>query len=163
MHYFAYGSNMDEVDLKKWCETNKRSFPGWKLLGTACLENYQLSFNYYASVRRGGAANLMELSGHRVYGLLFEISDDKDLETIRKKEGCPDQYEEILVTVECEGRRIEDVTTFKVAKRNEQPRHQRPTAYYMDLILTNARKHGFPAEYIQSVDRIETQRSVRGG
>ncbi|MFC1799390.1 gamma-glutamylcyclotransferase family protein [Candidatus Eisenbacteria bacterium] len=163
VYYFAYGSNMDENDLKQWCENNRRSFPDWKLLGNACLENYELSFNYYARGRHGGAANLMELSGRRVYGLLFEMSEDEGRATIRKKEGYPDQYEEILVTVECDGRRVDGVTTYKVAKQKEQPDHQRPTAYYMDLILKNARKYGFPAEYIQFLERIETQRSVRGG
>jgi len=161
--YFAYGSNMDEDDLRKWCEKSTRSFPDWKLRGSACLENYRLSFNYYASIRDGGAANLMELSDHRVYGLLFEMSEDEDLATIRIKEGHPSQYEEILVTVECEGRRVDDVTTYKVAKQKERPDHQKPTAYYMDLILRNARKYGFPAEYIRFLERIETQRSVRSG
>jgi len=157
VYYFAYGSNMDEDDLRKWCESEKRPFPDWKLLGDACLENYQLFFNYYASRRHGGAANLMELPDHKVYGLLFEISEDEDLVTIRKKEGYPDHYEEILVTVEWEGKNIDGVTTYKVAKKNEKPAHQKPTAYYMDLILKNARKHGFPVEYVQSLEILETQ------
>jgi len=157
VRYFGYGSNMDETDLKKWCETNKRPYPEWTLLGIACLEDHELSFNYLSRSRNGGAANLMELPGQKVYGLLFEMDKDDDLTTIRKKEGYPDHYGEILVTVECEGERIGDVTTYKVMKAKEKPGHQKPTAYYMDLILRSARKYRFPAEYIQFLETIETQ------
>jgi hypothetical protein len=157
VYYFAYGSNMDEDDLRKWCERNKRPFPDWLLLGTACLEGYQLSFNCYALSRNGGAANLMECPGQQVFGLLFEIDRDKDLATIRKKEGYPDQYGEVPVTVECNGESLDSVTTYKVAQSEETPDHQKPTPYYMGLILRSAQRHDFPAEYIQFLERIETQ------
>lgn len=76
MYYFAYGSNMDENDLRNWCGKKGRSFPEWKMIGVACLENYKLSFNYYSTGRNGGAANLMEQPDGKVYGLLFEMNKD---------------------------------------------------------------------------------------
>lgn len=157
MYYFAYGSNMDESDFKEWCEKHNRICPEWILLGTACLDNYELSFNYYSNRRSGGAANLMEIPGSRVYGLLFEIKKDYDLETVRKKEGYPNCYEEIQVSVTSKDMSISDVKTYKVVKDKENSDHQKPTKYYMDLILKNARTNGFPAEYIRSLERIETQ------
>lgn len=158
MYYFAYGSNMDENDLRKWCEKNKRLFPEWKIVGVACLENYKLSFNYYSTGRNGGAANLMEHSDNKVYGLLFEITKEYDHETVRKKEGYPDYYDELQVNVTLEDKKIiNNVTTYKVVKKREKADHQKPTQYYMDLILRNACKNSFPTEYIRFLATIETQ------
>ena len=157
MYYFAYGSNMDEEDIKRWCKEQKRSLPEWKILGIACLQNYKLSFNYYSTGRNGGAANLMEVPDSAVYGLLLEINMPYDHETIRKKEGYPNCYEEIPVTVKCKDKSINNVTTYKVVKNREKLGHQRPTKYYMDLILKNACKYSFPAEYIRFLETIETQ------
>lgn len=157
MYYFAYGSNMDEEDLKKWCDNKKRSFPEWKLLGIACLENYKLSFNYYSNGRKGGAANLMELPDSKVYGLLFEINKEYDIKTIEEKEGYPNFYAEIPVTVKCKDKSINNVKTFKVVKDKEKSDHQKPQKYYMNLILNNGRQNGFPAEYIHFLEGIETQ------
>ena len=157
MYYFAYGSNMDENDLNEWCKKQKRAFPRWKLLGIACLENYKLVFNYYSSTRNGGAANLMEFPNSKVYGLLLEINNEYDLETIRKKEGYPNYYDEIKVAAKCNNENIANVLTYKVVKNKEKLEHQKPTRYYMDLILNNARKNGFPNEYIQYLESIKTQ------
>ncbi len=155
-YYFAYGSNMDEEDLKKWCNEKSKPFPQLKLLGTACLENYQLVFNYYSSRRAGGAANLMESQNSRVYGLLFEMSDN-DWKTIGEKEGSPQYYAEIIITVKHIHDTIPDVITYKVVKDKEKTDHQKPTQYYMELILKNARKNHFPNEYIQYLESIETK------
>jgi cation transport regulator ChaC len=156
MYYFAYGSNMDEEDLKTWCKNKSKSFPQWKLLGTACLENYRLAFNYYSSGRNGGAANLMESQNSRVYGLLFEMSES-DRETIREKEGFPNYYVEITITVKHRDNTISDVTTYKVVKNKEKIEHQKPSRSYMGLILKNAYNNKFPDEYIRYLESIETQ------
>ena len=119
MYYFAYGSNMDEEDLRKWCESEGRTLPEWRLIGAACLEGYELSFNYRSVRREGGAANLMERPGRRAYGLLFEITKNRDLETIRKKEGYPNHYDEITVSLKQGDKSIDNVKTFKVVKSKE--------------------------------------------
>jgi len=157
MYYFAYGSNMDENDLKNWCEKMERSFPKWTLLGTACLNGYKLSFNYYSKVRKGGAANIMEFSDSKVYGLLFEINNKYDIETIRKKEGYPKCYGEIEITVKHKDKNIVNVKTYKVLREKELLYHQKPTEYYMNLILKNARIHGFPYKYIRYLESIRTK------
>ena len=157
MYYFAYGSNMDEKDLKEWCKKKNRTFPDWKELGVACLETYELSFNYCSTGRNGGAANLMNVSGSYVYGLLFEITKEYDIETLRKKEGCPNYYEEIDLTVKWGGKDIKNVKTYKVVKEKEKSDHQKPTKDYMDLILNNALKNKFPSKYIQHLKSIVTQ------
>lgn len=156
MYYFAYGSNMDEKDLNEWCGKKNRSFTEWKLLGTACLENYRLTFNHYSTTRKSGAANLMNIPGEKVYGLLFEINKAEDHETIKQKEGCPNVYNEISVTVDCYDKSISDVITYKVVDKKEKHSHQKPKKEYMKLILNNARINKFPDEYIRYLKSIET-------
>jgi len=156
MYYFAYGSNMDEKDLKDWCKKENMPFPKWTLLGTACLDGYKLFFNYYSKKRNGGAANIMKYSDSKVYGLLFEM-DECDIKTIRKKEGVPNCYEEITITVKHKDRNIVKVKTYKVLKEKEKSGHQKPTKYYMNLILRNARINGFPSEYVRYLEGIKTQ------
>ncbi len=157
MHYFAYGSNMDENDLKEWCKKQKRSFPGWKLLGVACLEKYKLVFNYFSSGRNGGAANIMESPDSNVYGLLYELDKEFDLETIRKKEGYPHYYNEISVPVMFNNQKITKVLTYKVVKNREKYEHQKPTKHYMDLILNNARLNRFSEKYVRYLESVKTQ------
>ena len=157
MYYFAYGSNMDEDDLRTWCEKKSKPFPKWKLIGTACLKDYKLVFNYYSSYgRNGGAANLMESPNSKVYGLLFEMNE-ADHGTIKEKEGYPKYYDEITVIVRCNENILVNVLTYKVVKEREQLEHQKPTEYYMDLILNNARINRFPEEYIRYLERIKTK------
>lgn len=157
-YYFAYGSNMDEEDLRIWCKEKYKPFPNWNLLGSACLENFQLVFNYYSSGRKGGAANLMENSNHKVYGLLLEMNEG-DRDTIRTKEGSPNYYEEIIVPVMYGANCITNVITYKVTKAKEKIEHQKPSKLYMNLILKNARGNNFPNEYIRYLESFETQQN----
>ena len=51
LYYFAYGSNMDKNDFKKWCNNNNKPLPKWECIGVASLENYEINFNYYSYSR----------------------------------------------------------------------------------------------------------------
>jgi cation transport regulator ChaC len=155
IYYFAYGSNMDEKDLDRWCK--KKELPAVRFLGKspAKLDGYTLSFNYYSTSRNGGVANIMESKNDCVYGLLIEMEKD-NLNTIRLKEGYPNSYDEICVDVETfEGTLFRDVKTYKVVKYQEKPNHQPPTRYYMQLIIKNAKKYNFPSEYIRFLESIK--------
>jgi hypothetical protein len=157
MNYFAYGSNMDQKDLEEWCERQKKEVPVLQFVCASCLEDHKLVFNYSSSSRQGGAANIIKSSGNCVYGILFQISKN-DLITIRKKEGYPNYYDEIYMTVKSIEKQLYIYAiTYKVVKHREKDVPQRPTKYYMDLILNNARKYNFPRDYIYYLESIETQ------
>ena len=153
--YFAYGSNMDEDDLKEWCCKKHHKIPDFQNIRPAKLNGYKLSFNYFSKCRGGGAANIMLSSNNCVYGLLTEITDD-DLNTIRKKEGYSKEplkrnYDEICIDVEAEGEIIPHVKTYKVSKSHEEPNNISPSKEYLDLIVNNSKKYRFPPEYIRNV------------
>jgi len=166
IHYFAYGSNMDEDDFRQWCNGNNKQNRKYPMVNfrngrPAKLNGYKLTFNYYSCSRKGGAANMMESQKDCVYGLLMDM-EDKDLETIRKKEGYSEDcsqcyYNEICVSVEVDGTVFQDVKTYKVSKCRETKEEQPPTKDYLNLIIKNAKKHLFPDDYIQHLNSIHTK------
>lgn len=159
IYYFAYGSNMDSQNLDDWCR--RKGLPVVKFLTVfpAKLSGYKLAFNYFSSTRNGGAANIMESEGDYVYGLLLEL-EDRDLNTIRFKEGYSRDrskryYDEIRVDVETfDKRKIRDVVTYKVVKKREARNHQPPTKEYLDLLIRNAERYSFPADYIKYLKTV---------
>lgn len=156
IRYFAYGSNMDKEDLDRWCTS--RGFPLVKFLSVspAELDGHRLCFNYFSASRNGGAANIMESDEDHVFGLLIEI-EERDLETIRTKEGYPNFYTEISVDVQrLDGTVVQDVITYKVVKSREEPSHQPPTRDYLSLIIRSARRYNFPADYVNYLQLIKT-------
>ena len=157
--YFAYGSNMDKDDLDKWCKNKAYPLVRCSSVFPARLSGYKLAFNYFSATRQGGAANVMRSKGEQVCGLLLKL-EDRDLNTIRCKEGysCDESmryYDEIRVDVETFDRmKIKDVVTYKVVKKREAPDHQPPTREYLDLLIWNAERYGFPADYIKYLKTV---------
>ena len=61
-YYFAYGSNLHHLQMKKRC-------PNCKYLKKITLNNYRMTFR-----SKYGAADIERKSGHKVYGALYIIS-----------------------------------------------------------------------------------------
>ena len=61
-HYFAYGSNLHHLQMKRRC-------PNCKYLKKMILNNYRMTFR-----SRYGAADIERKAGHKVYGALYLIS-----------------------------------------------------------------------------------------
>src|SRR6185369_3024744 len=79
IHYFAYGSNLDPVQMRHRC-------PDHEVVGPAKLEGYRLRF-CWNSDRWGGAVGTVAPSNdHVVGGVLFRLTEE-DLKTL-------DEYEE---------------------------------------------------------------------
>jgi cation transport regulator ChaC len=157
IRYFAYGSNMDKVDLDKWCDKNSVNRVTFLSVTPAKLKDHKLSFNYFSTQRNAGAANIMASDGDHVYGLLVDIADS-DLKTLRRKEGHPNSYEEIPVEVETrDGALVQNVKTYKAVKERELSKHQPPTREYLDLIIKIADKYNFPHSYVDFLKSVETK------
>lgn len=160
IYYFAYGSNMDQNDLDRWCTSKSRPLINPTMKQVAWLKGYKLCFNYYSKNRHGGAANIMVSNQDSVWGILMEITEE-ELDTIRVKEGYKkndekgSSYLEIKVDVENLDRVLyKNVITYQVAKENQKSNHQPPTKEYLDLIINNARINKFPPEYIAKLERV---------
>jgi len=156
VRYFAYGSNMNEEDLARWCR--KKGYEPVRPLRreVAVLRGWRLVFNYYSHSRKGGAANIEPREGCEVWGVLMELSEE-DYEKIRKKEGAPRCYEEITVTVVTrDGRVVDGVKTFRVARGRESGGFVPPTREYLNLIVEAAERYQFPKWYIDELRSVRT-------
>ena len=158
--YFAYGSNMDKEDLDKWCkEKNLKPVTFLEEPKAAVLYGWELAFNYFSTNRDAGAANIMEVPGKSIYGLLLVLGPE-DFAKIARKEGSPTSYAKVEPPIKIrlldDGRTVNDVHTFKVIKTREEATMQKPKPDYMRLLISNARHYGFSSEYISMLENIET-------
>lgn len=153
--YFTYGSNMSKYDLDRWCiEKGYKEIKIYSKL-KAVLHGYELSFNYYSTSRKAGAANIMENPIEYVIGLLYEL-DHEGFIKIAEKEGSPNYYSEIKIKIKVDGEQLDNISTFKVIKAREKSTFQRPTKHYMSLIISAAEENNFDKAYIDKLKSVST-------
>ncbi len=138
--YFAYGSNLDLLQMKRRC-------PSSELISKGSLPGYRLTFNRYSSGWGGGVADVIQDQGSEVWGLVFEISDS-DLERLDRYEGCyNDQtslYERWKAVINTPDGQVSDVWVYTVV---EKQKFVPPTSEYLQIIKDAAVKWNFPKSY----------------
>jgi gamma-glutamylcyclotransferase (GGCT)/AIG2-like uncharacterized protein YtfP len=82
--YFAYGSNLDEVQMKERC-------PGARPAGIATLPNHALTFGGFSHRWSGAVASVRRAVGAHVDGLLYRVPV-AELATLDHAEGHPFSY-----------------------------------------------------------------------
>ena len=143
--YFAYGSNMDQTQMKERC-------PGATLIGPAELKGYCLAFTIFSSKRQCGCADIVASQGDSVYGLLYKLSDS-ELATMDTFEGSPVHYHRIAVEVTEKNKKM-SAYTYEVVNKVEG---LIPSAHYFGLIHAAARKFDFPQTYREFLANIKTK------
>lgn len=91
MLYFAYGSNLDEDQMRERC-------PSAEALARAVLSDHALAFGGFSRRWGGAVASVVPAHGAQVHGLLYRI-DDADLRVLDRFEGHPTVYERVLKPV----------------------------------------------------------------
>ena len=131
MYYFAYGSNLNQKQMLERCPDSKPRF-------IATLPNYKLVFVGWSRQRRGGVASIKPFRGEKVLGAIYEVSD-RDLRQLDSKEGYPDNYNRLKVTVFKEkGEPVEAITYIKARQSEETP----PSPEYLSIIQQGYRDWG---------------------
>jgi gamma-glutamylcyclotransferase (GGCT)/AIG2-like uncharacterized protein YtfP len=143
--YFAYGSNLDTAQMQVRLGRVPR--------GTiARLPGYRLAFNTSDAEQKEIFANLMPDDGSSVWGVIYECDGDE----LKKL----DEYEDVdsghyrrgtVVVVTPAQERLEAMAYF--ACQDRLCAEGQPSARYSLSIVSGARKHGLPADYVH---RIET-------
>lgn len=165
-YYFAYGSNMDEEQMKERC-------PKSEVLGIGYLSGYKLGFTRFSEKRQSAVADILVSPDDNVWGLIYEVPE-ADMERLDHFEGAPDAYQRIYKKVyQYKSPTIEDMRqwfymgntktksdnhhkdpknyktvdcfTYEVAHKNFQVGP--PTVEYMDKLTTPAVTHNFPDYY----------------
>jgi hypothetical protein len=154
MLYFAYGSNLNPEQMRARA-------PEHVVIGMAALREHHLVFPLYSNNWGGGVSSIQLHHGETVWGMLYEVSDS-DLASLDEAEGFrgPNDehniFDRVHVTVELvrpdDGsfpRRVR-ADLYQARPSNPSP----PSRRYLDAILTGARHHRLPEEYIAKLSGV---------
>ena len=143
MLYFAYGSNMERVQLKRLC-------PKAKFVAAAVLSDHELTFFGNSPMWGGGTANIREKPGHQVEGVAWEISE-AERKPLDAYEGFPDLYLRKEIQVRTSSGKV--ITAFAYIMDNPG-RETPPSKRYKQLLTSGAEEHGLSDEYITFLESI---------
>lgn len=140
-YYFAYGSCMCPVDLKRTLQENTYPY----IIGTAILKDYRLGF-YRRSLRRNcGALDVVPDPSSQVEGVLYRLpwrlSDRLD----EREEVPRNGYRREYVEVTSRGKRYGNVRTYVVV--NKLKEELAPNDWYFNVVLRGAVTCGLSEEY----------------
>ncbi len=137
MYYFAYGSNMNQEQMKKRC-------PNSRFIKRAYLEGYRFVYDGYSSTRKGAVANIIEKEGSLVWGALYEITQD-ELSELDKWEGYPKAYDRYKILVkDDQGKEYKAWVYLRDPKEPGQPSEE-----YRKRVYEGAKQCNLPDEYIK--------------
>jgi gamma-glutamylcyclotransferase len=86
--YFAYGSNLDEAQMRARCPTARRE-------ARATLRGHALTFGGFSHRWNGAVASVRRARGAEVAGLLYTL-DAEALRLLDRIEGYPFAYERVV-------------------------------------------------------------------
>ena len=130
MLYFAFGSNLNQKQMKKRCKDSK-------YIGCYSLKNYKLVFrNYFLG---GGVADIQKDKNSTVLGAIYKISkkDEKELDVY---EDYPKTY--IKKYFKILGKKV----MFYYMPRKS--RHVSPSKRYLNIIIKGYKDCGYRDTYI---------------
>ncbi|GAB4370422.1 MAG: gamma-glutamylcyclotransferase [Elainellaceae cyanobacterium] len=136
-YYFAYGSCMCPVDLKRSLGESMHPY----VVGPATLKGYRLGFFRRSQRRNCGVLDVIKDENASVQGVLYylpwRLSDRLD----EREEG----YRQETIEVKCQGLRYASVRTYTVIEKlNEE---HAPNDWYFNVVLRGAVTCGLPEQY----------------
>lgn len=146
--YFAYGSNLNEKDLREWANRSGRDYPLEKIISRASLVDYELVFNHKSFTRKCGTLNIRPATGKVVEGMIFEVKGSQGWQAIDDKEGAPRNYKRVTVRVLDSQGGIIDVQTYESARPGE---FIDPTREYLEIVKEGYLRHDIDTEPLLSV------------
>lgn len=136
-YYFAYGSCMCPVDLKRSLRENTHSY----VIGPAQLKGYRLGFFRYSRLRQCGVLDIVRSPATMVYGVLYELPWHLSELLDRREEG----YVHHQVTIQCQGRYFPNTRTYTVV--DKLGCEHAPSDWYFDVVMRGALTCGLPESY----------------
>lgn len=142
MLYFAFASNMNQAQMKRWC-------PASRFLKTAVLEGFRFVYDGFSVTWDGAVANIVKSERDHVWGALYEITE-RDRLTLDAFEGYPRSYDHRDVDVkDREGHVYRAMTYFRTGRALGQPNPD-----YERIVIDGAKECGLPDEYIEKSLRV---------
>lgn len=136
-YYFAYGSCMCPVDLKRSLGEPTHAY----VIGPAVLHGYRLGFFRRSKRRNCGVLDIAPDSGAQVQGVLYQLplrlSDRLD----EREEG----YCHEMITVQCGEHHVGGVRTYTVIHKTVE--EHAPNDWYFNIVMRGAVTCGLPESY----------------
>jgi len=143
MRYAAYGSNLHPLRLQE-------RVPSAKLLTCVNVPNWQLLFH-----KRGqdgsGKCSIVR-AGQSVYFAIYEM-DETDKPTLDRAEGLNFGYEQTVLNIPALGECFA-----YIASQTHVEERLKPFSWYKELVLVGVEHHRLPAEYLRTVQAVESIR-----
>jgi len=125
LYYFAYGSNLNQKQMKDRCPDSKPLF-------TAVLPNYKLVFVGWSRQWRGGVASIKSFRGERVRGAIYGVTEA----CLQRLDRYESGYNRLKVTVVGEDDEpIEAITYVKTGRLEDAT----PSKEYLAIIQQGLR------------------------
>jgi gamma-glutamylcyclotransferase (GGCT)/AIG2-like uncharacterized protein YtfP len=144
MVYFGYCTLLDVEKMKGFC-------PKAEPVGVAQLRDYRMCFSSFSGDSTNGGCNLEQLLGHKMWGLLYEITKE-EFDALDVISGVDKgHFKRINITVADKKGKQFSATTYV----NPNPGAPfRPSMEYTRPILVGARALQLPEEYIIELEQI---------
>lgn len=151
MIYFAYGSNINLLQLATLLAEHGVGVDDLKNPRHAVLRGYRLRTNYYSGAHRAGAANIELAEDQNVEEVVMGISEGV-CDILRAKEGFPACYEETEINVQTSTGCI-SAFTYAVSPARRLAIDLPVTPEYRQLILDGARMFQFCQSHQRHLQR----------
>lgn len=156
-YYFAYGSCMCPVDLKRSLGEKTHVY----VIGPATLKGYRLGFYSYSALRKCGVLDVIKDPTSAVEGVLYQLPQRLSY-TLDQREGVHQNwYEHELVDIESNGCLYKDVRTYVVVDKLGE--ELAPNDWYFNVVLRGAVTCGLPEQYCWQLFNHMHQLQQRGG
>jgi len=133
--FAAYGAGLNRTEMAKHCPTAK-------LIGSAVLKNYRLSFR---GSKAGALATIEKAKGENVPALLWEISP-QDESALDRWIGVPELYRRTAIKVRRDGALVDALIFILIAGKPQN----KPSAFYYSTLLEGYKAAGFDTEILKA-------------
>jgi gamma-glutamylcyclotransferase (GGCT)/AIG2-like uncharacterized protein YtfP len=143
---FAYGSNMDLVQMHERC-------PGSPLSPVVAeARGWRLCFPRRSDRRKGGVGSIAEDKSVSVWGVVFSVTQ-QDLERLDRFEGVPaGAYKREPINVFDGHGTAMKVWAYKAVP--QEPGSFKPHRDYIELYVRGAEHFGLPPEYVKCLEEL---------
>lgn len=136
-YYFAYGSCMCPVDLKRSLGENTHDY----VIGPATLMGYRLGFFRRSQRRNCGVLDIVKDHTAVVEGVLYQLPWRLSEPLDEREEGYCHETIEVI----CQGQRYSQVRTYTVIEKLTE--EHAPNDWYFNIVLRGAVTCGLPEQY----------------
>ncbi|MDH6060814.1 gamma-glutamylcyclotransferase [Chrysosporum bergii ANA360D] len=140
-YYFAYGSCMCPVDLKRSLGENTHPY----IIGTGILTGYRLGFYSYSPTRKCGVLDVLKDNHASVKGVLYHLPQRLSAYLDQREGVSQSLYRRETVDIHCQNQLYTKVRTYVVV--NKLTEELAPNDWYFNVVLRGAVTCGLPEEY----------------